>query len=947
MASITTPADPERWRRLETLFYAASELDERKRVEFLDQACGQDAQLRAEIESLLFSSKQTLGLLQKPVLAAAQEIAAAAQHIPGTSYGPGMRIGNYELLKLLGEGGMGKVYLATRADDSYHQKVAIKLVAMVFGPDPGAVRRFRSERQILANLNHPHIARLLDGGVTPDGLPYLVMEYVNGITLGEYSRSNNLLINDRLRLFRKICSAVEYAHNNLVVHRDIKPGNILVTADGLPKLLDFGIAKLLDPDVPEQLPPTRTTERLLTPEYAAPEQIRGEAVTTATDVYALGVLLYELLTGKRPLDLRGVSPFEIARAICEREPTSPSAACRVNPSAPASDAKKLKGDLDNVVLMALRKEPSRRYASVADFSSDIQAYLDGYPVRARPDTWTYRSTKFVRRHKGGVASAAIAVLALIAFSVAMALQVRRADRERLRAERESQFLARMFQASTPEEARGKQVTARDLLDRGAQRIDRELASEPGVRASLLATIGGAYRNLGLYDLAQQVAQKSFAIDRTQDDTLELMAELERDKGRYAKAEPLLRQLVDRRTRSLGPNALLVAGAMGELGECLYWEAKDDEAIATLRKALAIYQHIGPDTGPEVRVYLALALERKGGFLEAAKLLQDSVDISRRTKGADSPEYANGLYNLASELIDMGNLREAEVKLREAVTICRKVFGNNHPDLVYSLNNLGYVLIEEGKPAEAEPILQEAIDIVLKELGPNHPRMAGHFSNMARVLQAKGAFKESAQYFERAAEAAKAGGASLTWPMAQIVSNQGMLAFDQRDYATAERDARQAMEMRRKLGGENTPAFANSLIELAEDRTFQGDAIGAEPLLRQALGIRKKTYWPGHPAIVAAEVRLGEDLLAMAKPAEAEPFLEQASAAAHHSSFPWLPWQIGEADSAYAACLEAMGRHNQAEKLLRASHDELRMDPRPIFREPAAERLRVIERASLR
>ncbi|HEX4809882.1 MAG TPA: serine/threonine-protein kinase [Bryobacteraceae bacterium] len=946
MASVTRPADPERWKRLETLFYAASELDEQKRGEFLDQACGQDAQLRAEVESLLFSSKQTLGLLQEPVLAAAQEIAAAVQEIPGPSYGPGMRIGNYELLRLLGEGGMGKVYLATRADDSYQQKVAIKLVAMVFGPDPGAVRRFRSERQILANLNHPNIARLLDGGVTGDGVPYLVMEYVDGITVAEYCRRNKLLINDRLRLFRKICSAIEYAHNNLVVHRDIKPGNILVTAEGVPKLLDFGIAKLLDAEAPEPLAQTHTTERLLTPEYAAPEQIRGEAVTTATDVYAMGVLLYELLAGKRPLDLSGVSPFEIARAICERVPTSPSAACRVNPGAAAPDAKKLKGDLDNVVLMAMRKEPSRRYASVAEFSSDVQAYLDGYPVRARSDNWTYRSMKFVRRHKTGVSAAMIALLALIAFSVAMAVQVRRADRERLLAERESQFLAGMFQASTPEEARGKQVTARDLLDRGAQRIDRELASEPGIRASLLATIGGAYRNLGLYDLAQQVAQKSFAIDRTQDDTLELMAELERDKGLYAKAEPLLRQLVDRRTRSLGPNALLVAGAIGELGECLYWEAKDDEAIAILRKALAIYQKIGPDAGPEVRVYLALALERKGGFLEAAKLLQDSVDISRRTKGADSPEYANALHNLASELIDMGNLREAEVKLREAVAIRRKVLGNNHPDLVYSLNNLGYVLIEEGKSAEAEPILRDAIDVTLKDLGPNHPRLAGSFSNMARVLQAKGAFEESAQYFDRAAEAAKAGGASLTWPMAQIVSNQGMLAFDQRDYATAERGARQAMEMRRKLGGEKTPAFANSLIELAEDRVFQGDATRAEALLRQALAVRKKTYWPGHPAIVAAEVRLGEDLLAIGKPAEAESLFQQASAAAHHSAFPWLPWQIGEADSAYGACLETMGRAKEAEKLLRASRDELRMDPRPIFREPAGERLRVIEHASL-
>ena len=940
MGSITQPVDPERWQRIETLFYAASEMEEPGRSAFLDQGCAGDTRLRAEVESLLASSNQTLGLLNQPV-------AEAAQAITSGLYEPGMRIGNYELLRLLGEGGMGKVYLATRADESYHQNVAIKLVGMVFGPDPDAMRRFRAERQILANLNHPNIARLLDGGVTGEGVPYLVMEYVDGLAVGEYSKRHNLPINDRLRIFRKICSALEYAHNNLIVHRDIKPANILVTADGVPKLLDFGIAKLLDTDATDPTPRTRTTERLLTPEYAAPEQIRGEAVTTATDVYAMGVLLYELLAGKRPLDLRGVSPFEMARAICERIPTSPSVACRVNPDAAAPDAKKLKGDLDNIVLMAMRKEPARRYASVAEFSADVQAYLDGYPVRARPDTWTYRSAKFVRRHKSGVIAAGVALLALIAFSVEMALQVRRADRERLLARRESQFLAQMFQASTPEEARGKQVTARDLLDRGAKRIDKELASEPAVQASLLATIAHAYRNLGLYDVAQREAERSYRIDDASDDTLELLAELKRDKGEYKQAEPLLRQLVERRTQSEGPNAADTAGAIGELGECLYWEAKDDDALANLRKALAMYRSIGPDAGPEVRVYLALALERKGSFLEAATLLREAVDISRRTTGVDSPEYANALHNLASELIDMGNLQEAETKLREVVAIRRKILGNNHPDLTYSLNNLGYVLIEEGKPAEAEPILEEALNITLKDLGPNHPLLAGIYSNLARIWQAKGEFAKSEQYFERAAHAANSVGASLTWTMSQIISNEAMLAFDEHDYAEAERDARQAMEMRKKLGGMATPAYANSLIEIGEDREFQGDPQGAEPLMREALAIRRKTYWTGHPAIIAAEVRLGEDLLAVGKAAEALPLLERASAAAHASAFPLLPWQIAEADSVYGTCLEALGEHAKGEILLRGSRDALRMDPRPIFREPAAERVHAMETANLR
>src|SRR5579862_4522499 len=490
-----------RWLRIEYLFYAALELEE-GRTAFLDEACGGDAELRKEVESLLHSSGQTMGFLRQPVLQAAQQITAE----DGLS---AKRIGAYQLLRVIGEGGMGKVYLAARADDLYQKEVAIKTVQGGLGQNRAMLLRFRSERQILANLDHPNIARLLDGGITEDGLPYLVMEYVNGVRLDDYCRVNKLATEQRLQLFCTVCAAVDYAHKNLVVHRDIKPANILVTAEGVPKLLDFGIAKLLNPESGD-LAKTLTSERMMTPEYASPEQVRGDQVTTSTDVYALGVLLYELLAGRRPFQLATTSPFEMARIICEQEPELPSVVSTANSElAPPDASRKLSGDLDNIVLMAMRKEPARRYVSVGQFAEDIEAFLGGYPVRARTDTWGYRSGKFIHRHRAGVIATIVVAVALVGFSIGMGLFARRAQRERMAAEREAQFLNSIFESTTPAQTRGKQITGRELLDDGAKRIDTEFSGEPQLQATLFDNIGRAYLGLGLYQKAETVLQRAY------------------------------------------------------------------------------------------------------------------------------------------------------------------------------------------------------------------------------------------------------------------------------------------------------------------------------------------------------------------------------------------------------------------------------------------------------
>jgi serine/threonine-protein kinase len=933
---------PQRWRRIDALFQAACDRSPAERAGFLDEACGGDDGLRAEIESLLASADVPLDFIRQPVMAAAQEVS-------GRSAMEGRRFGPYRILRAIGSGGMGTVYEACRADDAYSQNVAVKVMRADFGHDEAMRLRFRLERQILANLHHPNIAGLLDGGVTDEGLPWLALEYVEGVRIDAYCARECLTIRQVLELFRTVCAAIEYAHRNLVIHRDIKPANILVTAEGVPKVVDFGIAKLLDAG-PADAARTRASERMMTPEYASPEQVRGESVTTATDVYALGTLLYELLAGKRPFSGGTTSAFEIARMICEQTPPAPSAGSAANPAVTRFHSRRPDRDLDTIVLMALRKEPERRYASAGQFSTDLEAYLNGYPLVARTATWSYRSATFIRRHKVAATGVALFAVALAGFVVAMGILAKRADQARQTAQRESEFLAGMFQAATPEKARGETVTARTLLDRGAARIDRELAGEPQAHASLLETIAEAYRSLGLFDDSLTLARRSLEVARKNlgpsspeaATGTELLAELYRDKGEYAKAEPLLRGLIESKiaskTAASGATSPATARVMAELGECLYWEGKDAEARDVLEKTLAIDRKNGPDYGGDTRNYLALTLERSADFERAHQLLEESVEIRRRTLGASSPEYAISLNNLGSSLIDRGDLSGAEAKLREGLAIERRVLGAGHPDLVYPLNNLGNVLLQKGEWHAAEPFLKEALDINLARLGPNHPRLAGPMHNWARMLQLQGDYAQARRYFDRLVAIMRDARATETWPAAQIVASIGLLEFDQGNYAAAQQKARDAMEMRRRLGGEDTTAFADSLSEVAEARLYQKDARAAEPLLQQALQIRRKRFWSGHPATFTAEVRLGETILAEGDPARAEPLLREAWNSLKRVPFPVPAWQIADAQSVYGACLVRLGRKDEGDALLRDSRTPLKLHPRPALRVDAATRL---------
>src|SRR5215472_4555050 len=929
-----SPDNP--WQRIEALFYEALEHAPASREAFLANACGGDIALRKEIDSLLAASDKTLGFIQRPLQEAARSLDDRSDITSGR------QIGSYRLLGVLGEGGMGRVYLAARADDMYQQQVAIKLLHAGFAQARRMLLRFGAERQILANLNHPNIARLLDGGVS-DGLPYLVMEYVDGVSIDEYCRQYRLTTEPRLKLFCTVCRAVEYAHKRLVVHRDIKPGNILVTSDGAPKLLDFGIAKLLADGT--DLTRTRTGERMMTPEYASPEQVRGDSITTSTDVYALGVLLYELLSGRRPFHLETTSPIEIARVICEQTPTAPSIVGKENPDlAPPDASRKLSGDLDNIVLMAMRKEPARRYVSVGQFAEDIEAFLSGYPVRARTDTWGYRSGKFIQRHRAACMATIVVAIALVGFSIGMGLFARRAQRERVAAEREAQFLNSIFQATTPEHARGRQVTGRELLDQGTKRVETEFSGEPQLQATLFDNIGRAYTSLGLYRTGEQLLQRAYNLrrqtlgdsDLNTASTLDFLATAIRLENEYSRADPLFRKALAIRKQKLQPDDLFIASSMSNLGECLYWEGQDREAESILRQALDLQRKRNDDDVAMTDNYLALVLERKGDFREAVPLLREAVAINAKV-GTDTPDYANSLHNLAGALIDAGNLSEAETMDRQSLAIRRKVNGPGHPDLSYPLNNLGYLFLEKGDWASAEPFLKENVEIRRNTDGKG-PRLASALNNWARMLQERGDYKRADESFQEAIAMLRAAAGPTSWNLAKVLANLGLLRADQGKYAEADQLEQQALDMRKKLGGDESPDQASSMVDLALVRSLQHDPAAAEPVLREALAIRKKEMAAGHPAIISTEVRLGEVLTDEGKTAEAEQLLRQAVSAIHVVPFPLPAWQLAETEIALGAALAQQGHVAEAEKLLRDPESRLKSYP------SAARRRQILQRA---
>ncbi|HEY3663701.1 MAG TPA: serine/threonine-protein kinase [Chthoniobacterales bacterium] len=752
------PPAADRWARVKELFAAAADLDPGQRATFLELECGGDEALRRELESLLESDERTDGFIEQPAFEIPRDLFSGEEPFVGRQFG------TYQVIREIGRGGLGAVYLAARADDEYRKEVAIKFVRRGLDTED-ILRRFRNERQILAQLDHPNIARLIDGGTTDNGLPYFVMEYVKGEPIIAYCDGHALSTTERLKLFRKVCAAVTYAHQNLVIHRDLKPSNILVTQEGEPKLLDFGIAKLLGPG-DELFTRTLPALRVMTPEYASPEQVKDEKIMTTSDVYSLGVLLYELLTGQRPYRLKTRAPGEIARAITEQEPERLSTALLRDSRFTVHDSRPLRGDLDNIVLMAMRKEPARRYSSVGQFSEDIRRHLEALPVIARKDTVAYRASKFVRRHRTGVAAAALVLLSLIGGIVGTLIEVRTARRAEAKAEAISGFLQKTLQAPDPTVNVGGQPTVKGLLDDASKRLaTAELSDQPEVRAELQRIIGATYLSLGQYDPAQQNLSAAFQTQTRISgadgiETLKtgvLIASLWAGaKGDYAKANKFYVTNLPR-LRAEQKKGTISADYLGAAlnGFALLRRAQGDskDAESLLREKLALPPSVSPEKMSGLRfarAILALTLADQGKFDEAIKIVRKEV-VSLRREAAAGSELAANLTGLGSFLLENGQTGESLKNLQEGEAIYRKLFSAASLQLGDSLRLQAQASFAEGNYSVAENYINETLKIYRAATSPRYINYATAlmvqgmiYSQTGRAAEAEGLLREAVQ-----------------------------------------------------------------------------------------------------------------------------------------------------------------------------------------------------------
>ncbi|MEM1269285.1 MAG: serine/threonine-protein kinase, partial [Bacteroidota bacterium] len=784
------------WAEIKRLFEAASDLPADQRRSFLDAECPAD--LRAEVDALLAADDEDDAFMDAPAV----EAVTLGRVVVPLALETGQQVGPYKLLSELGRGGMGVVYLAERADGTYRQRVALKLVRADGAQMTGS--RFRAERQILARLAHPNIARLLDGGLSgpvpgaPDGLPYLVMEYVAGEPLTQYADRRRLGVQDRLNLFQQVCDAVAFAHQNLVVHRDLKPGNILVEetdeGPGRVKLLDFGIAKLLD-ETEEDAPfITRTAGGLMTPAYAAPEQVRGTGVTTATDIYALGVILYELLTGRRPYETAGLSPAELERVICDADPSRPStvatrlvdadATREVTPedlaemrsTEPSQLSSTLSGDLDAIILKALAKEPVRRYPAAGDFGDDLRRHMRGEPVEAREPTWGYRANRFVKRHKLGVVSAAAVALLLVTVAV-LAVQSavtsnRQAEtiaRERDRAQTEADkaartvaFLQEMLGAADPD-AGGRDVTVRSVLDSAIVRLDTALVDQPEVRAAVLYTVGKTSYALGLYDRARPLLEESVELLEQAEAGpgsdlpayLNDLALLYRESGDVERSLELdLRALALMRQAHETDSVRAIGTALNNIGNSYYSMGRIAEADSFMRQALAVDLYVLGENHPYVAIdynNLGTLAGTEGRFEESLAYYRSALEIYEAQEDPSNPSLYNTLFNVAVTEQDLGQFAEAEATYQRVISSRQRYLGEEHPATLNAEANYALLLFENGQVGASRERLTNLIPRMVAAVGDEHPRYANMLVTLSRLEAEAGALDEARRHAQRAQE----------------------------------------------------------------------------------------------------------------------------------------------------------------------------------------------------
>ena len=861
---------PQRWARLKSLFADAVAVAADERARLLAGVAAEDPELARELEGLLAADPGGGYATDDPTVTLGAGGGVAADALPG-------QIDRYVILGELGRGGMGRVLLAERADGAYRQKVALKILSGGRLAGEEARRRFVAERQILARLSHPAIARLIDGGSTPGGEPFLVTEWIDGLPLDAYCRERKLDGEAVVRLFVEICDAVDSAHRALVVHRDLKPSNVLVTAEGEPKLLDFGIAKLLDPEAGEGLFETRYGHAPLTPRYASPEQVRGEPVTVATDVYSLGVVLFELLTGRSPYGEGSMTPAALAWAICEDEPPAPSTTVPARDGGDAAPGEPppvrrrwLAGDLDAIVLRALQKDPQRRYGSVAALAADLRRFLAGQPVEARRPTLAYRTSRWVGRHRLAAAAALVLLLVGVLFVVQRERQLEATRRERDKAEAVLGLLVEVLGEADPQRAQGRSITVEQALDRGAAQARARLRRDPLAEATLLDAIGTVYSSLGVYDRAAPLLQRALTLRRSSypRGALEVaeverhLGELELRRGDYAPARAHLESALAayRRhpRREAAISALLVDLAQLETEQ----EGDVERAERLAREALAMQQRALDTADPEMAATLdvlgSIAYGR-GAYPDAERHFRDGLALRRRALGEDHPATIQSTDSLANALYARGRTDESVQLFQRVVAARRRVLGERHPEVAVALNNLGSTYSAEGRFAEAEPLLREAAEIAAASLAPNNVARGTYLGNLAQAVQGLGRLQEAEALLRRALAATEKALGGEHGDTALALHNLANNLGKQERFAAAEPLYRRALEIyaRTLPPDHDFPTFTQA--ELARLAIRRGDGAEAERLLRPALAVRRRVLGGEHWRVAAVELTLGQAL----------------------------------------------------------------------------------------
>lgn len=869
------PIEPDLWTRIESLFHQAAELEGAERAAFLRQACGDDLELERSLQRFLDADASTAALLDTSFDDLAGPLFTAADPVDGGSLEPGTMVGRYRVLGVLGSGGMSTVYRAERADGAFERQVALKMVrhGRLLGD---AERRFERERRILARLIHPRIATLLDGGVTDDGRGFLVMELVEGVPLTRYAVDHDLGIEERLRLVVQVTEAVDHAHRNLVVHRDLKPSNILVRHPGEVKLLDFGVASLLDDGTASGSgePLTRTGMHLMTPDYAAPEQIRGEAVTTATDVYAIGTLLYELLADRRPFGTVSARWSDLERVL-DAAPPPLSRTDRLD----RTTRRALGGDLENIVQKALHKDPLRRYPTAADLGADLRRHLEGRPVSARPDSVAYRFSKLVRRNR--VASLALAALlaAVVLGAVGTLWQAREARLQAERGRAVGAFLFSLFEGADPDLRPGAPATVLELLEAGAERVD-SVEAAPELRVDLLTTLG----------------------------------ELFGKQGHYGRAETLLRRAVEGAHRDLRPGDPAIGRARHALGAQLAELGNLEEAEALLRSALGARLRDGspPLDVTATRGALATAIGRRGRYAEAAGLFEAAIDeLDEATRGdsasyaselmglaqiyqyedrldeaealfrsvrrlasqggAETPFLAHATHNLGVVLADQERYTEARLVHLEALESWRRLFPRGHPEIARSLEAIGRVEERLGNWTAADSAYQEAIAGWSALYGSDNTQVAAIRANQANLRYFAGDFDAAAEAYREGVRIWRANDERRL--LSAGLRNLGVIERERADLVSADTLFAEALRIRREVHGDDHVDVAEVHSSIAGLRNRQGRHAEAEESAREALRQYLLLLEPDHRLTLNARMQLGEALAAQRRFTEARPILE--------------------------------------------------------------------------